>query len=47
MTGFFLIFFPIFTVKADIWDLQNLLIAEKWSEIKTDSWEIVENLTDN
>jgi len=32
---------------AEIWDLQTLLIVEKWAEILTDGWEIAENLTDN
>lgn len=27
--------------------MEYLLIAEKWAEIMTDSWEIAENLTEN
>ena len=32
---------------AEIWKLQNLVMAGKWAEGFTDSWEIAQNLTSN
>ena len=37
----------IFKLITESLDLQNLLIAEKWAELWTDSWEIDQNLTDD